>query len=473
MTVFNLDALKRDEQFWQRIQRNTIQQDADRIYADWTASGRLYRPIEQRVTEIAGSLMANTHTEDSFTGREMTRWVHEANNIIKRHVNANTGDVLIHAGNGMTGALAKFIRMLGLWTHENYRSVVLQSLSQRPLVYITHREHHSNQTMWLESLAEVRIIPALAGDEIDLKWLAEDLEKEQDRTVKFASVTAASNVTGIVSPYREIAKIMHDHQGWCFVDFAASAPYVNIDMHPAENEWLDAIYFSPHKFLGGPGTQGILVFNSALYKNKVPEQPGGGTVVWTNPWGEHRFVADIEQRESGGTPGILQTIKTALAIQLKEEMGTERMLVRENELNRVMFSRLRAMPNIKILSPQHDRRLSIFSIVFKNLDYRRAVNILSDEFNIETRGGCACAGTYGHHLLGIDYCTSHSITEQLDDDHQENKPGWVRVSLHPSMTVEQVEKIADAIAAVSLLPSDHHVVQKQSGLNLWASLSRE
>jgi selenocysteine lyase/cysteine desulfurase len=471
MTLANPLIDSNDTEFWKRIQENIIQDEPDRIYADWTASGRLYRPIEERLTEVAGALMANTHTEDSFTGREMTRWLHEANQVIKKHVNADSKDVLINTGSGMTGALAKFIRILGLWSHETYRDTILKNMEHRPLVYITHREHHSNQTMWLESLAEVRIIPGKEGDEIDLEWLREDILKEVDRPVKFASITAASNVTGIVTPFREIARIMHSHNGWCFADFAASAPYVDIDMHPAHGEWLDAVYFSPHKFLGGPGSEGVLIFNGDLYKNQIPEQPGGGTVVWTNPWGEHQFVADIEQRESGGTPGILQTIKTALAIQLKEEMGTQRMLEREETLNALLFSKLKKMPNIQVLSENHEHRLSIFSIVFKNMDYRKAVQVLSNDFKVEARGGCACAGTYGHHLLDIDYCMSHSITDHLDDDNQETKPGWVRVSLHPSMSIEQVEQLADAIASVSNLGPEHTVSYTENTRNLWAPLS--
>jgi selenocysteine lyase/cysteine desulfurase len=371
----------------------------------------------------------------------------------------------------MTGALAKFIRILGLWVHEKHRDAVLSSMSERPLVYITHREHHSNQTMWLESLAEVRIIPGLPGDEIDLDWLQQDLATQANRQFKFASVTAASNVTGIVSPYQQIARIMHAQGGYCFVDFAASAPYVDINMHESDEDWLDAVYFSPHKFLGGPGSEGALIFNSDLYHNKIPEQPGGGTVVWTNPWGEHKFISDIEQRESGGTPGILQTIKTALAIQLKEEMGCERILTKEAELNAVMFDRLKAMPKVRILSAPHEKRLSIFSIVFENQDYRDAVQILSREYKVETRGGCACAGTYGHHLLDIDYCTSHSITDELDDEHQEGKPGWVRVSLHPSMTAEDVHAIADAIEAVSMREGLQSIPEATYRDDLWKPLS--
>jgi selenocysteine lyase/cysteine desulfurase len=450
-SIRSQEQTRANNDFWEHIASQVVvdPEYKNRIYADWTASGRLFRPIEDRISNMVGGLMANTHTEDSYTGRLMTTWLHEAEQIIKKHVNASSDDVLLNVGSGMTGALAKFIRMMGWWCHEAHRPAVVESMSEKPLVYITHREHHSNHTMWIESLVELRIIPALAGDEIDLDWLQRDLLKEENRKVKMASITAASNVTGIETPYRQIAKLMHEHSAYCFVDFAASAPYVDIDMHPQEDEWLDAIFFSPHKFLGGPGSSGVLVFNKSLYQNKVPEQPGGGTVLWTNPWGEHRFITDIEQRESGGTPGILQTIKTAMAIQLKEEMGTKNIYDREQHLNRILFGRLEKIDGVRILSDNHKHRLSIFSIVFENVDYKSAVQRLSNDFHVETRGGCACAGTYGHHLLDIDYCTSKSITDQLDDEFQNLKPGWVRVSLHPCMSEDEINAIADAIEKVA------------------------
>lgn len=460
-----------DDAFWNRIRENVVSSGDDRLYADWTASGRLYQPIEERLSTLAGSMMANTHTEDSMTGAQMTRWVQEARARIKHHVNAGEGDVLLMAGSGMTGALAKFLRILGLWVHESHRETVLSGMTARPLVYITHREHHSNQTMWLESLADVRIIPALPGDEIDLAWLEADLRQESARPFKCASVTAASNVTGILTPVRAIARRMHEAGGYCFVDYAAAAPYTDMNMHESEQDWLDAIYFSPHKFLGGPGSEGVLVFNSALYHNRVPEQPGGGTVVWTNPWGEHRFVDDIEARESGGTPGILQTLKAALAIQLKEEMGTRRMHERERRLNDRFFERLETIPQVTVLSDRHQHRLSIFSLMVDGLDYRQVVQRLSQRYRIETRGGCACAGTYGHYLLGIDYCTSHSITDHLDDDHQAGKPGWVRISFHPSMTVADVDRIADALADLATSHMNPASAITPPEKSLWARLT--
>lgn len=464
-----------DNAFWAALRAGIINpEQGPFLYADWTASGRLFRPIENRLSEDIGAYMANTHTEDSLSGRLMTQWLHQAEARIKAHVNAGPRDVLISTGSGMTGALGKLIRMMGWWAHELHKPAVQQAHraagEQRPLVYITHREHHSNHTMWLESLAEVRMIPALAGDDIDLRWLAQDLAREDGARVKLASVTAASNVTGVRTPYRKIAGLMHDHGGLCFVDFAASAPYDAIDMHPNERESLDAIFFSPHKFLGGPGSQGVLIFSDKLYRNRVPEQPGGGTVVWTNPWGEHRFINDIAQRENGGTPGILQTLKTALAIQLKEAMGVDRIHRSEAALNAHFFMRLKSIPGVRILAPQHRDRLSIFSIVFDRVHYKTAVQLLSDHFGVQARGGCACAGTYGHILLGIDRCTSKSITDQLDKNGEADKPGWVRISFHPSMTVADIDAIADAVAAVAQLEKTQLRPGSAQGADIWGAL---
>lgn len=464
-----------DEDLWTRVRAGIVNPASDSfLYADWTASGRLYRPIEMRLSEHIGAFMANTHTEDSLSGRMMTHWLQQAEARIKDHVNAAPTDVLLSTGSGMTGALGKLIRMMGWWAHEQHKPSVLAALGReggaRPLVYITHREHHSNHTMWLESLAEVRMIPTVGFDEIDLAWLAADLAGESSQRVKMASVTAASNVTGVRTPYREIAGLMHDHGGLCFVDFAASAPYDAIDMHPNERESLDAIFFSPHKFLGGPGSQGVLIFSSKLYRNQVPEQPGGGTVVWTNPWGEHRFINDIAQRENGGTPGILQTLKTALAIQLKESMGVERIHRSEAALNARFFERLDAMSDVQILASQHRQRLSIFSIVFDKVHYQTAVRLLSDRFGVQARGGCACAGTYGHILLGIDRCASRAITNQLDEDAGADKPGWVRISFHPAMTLQDVDTIADAVAAVATMSGQDLSADQPAGPNIWAPL---
>jgi selenocysteine lyase/cysteine desulfurase len=242
---------------------------------------------------------------------------------------------------------------------------------------------------------------------------------------------------------------MHEFGGYCFVDFSASAPYVAIDMHPAkDSQRLDAIFFSPHKFLGGPGSSGVVVFNRALYQNLIPDQPGGGTVVWTNPWGEHHFYDDIEVREDGGTPGFLQAIKGALAILLKEEMGISKMGEREHQLKERLLERLLKIPALQVLEPQQRQRLGFVSFYVRGLHHNLIVRLLNDKFGIQTRGGCSCAGTYGHILLHINQAQSKKITNQIDQGDLSQKPGWVRISLHPTMTDAEVEYIAEAVEEI-------------------------
>ncbi len=321
------------------------------IYADWIASGRLYFPIESKLVKEIGPYVANTHTETSITGSVMTHAYQEAREIIKNHVNAANDDILITVGTGMTGAINKFQRILGIKLNENLKEYTQVPQEKRPIVFITHMEHHSNQTSWLETIAQVKIIPANKHGLPCLEQFQHLLEEFNHVPIKIAAITACSNVTGISTPYREIAKIMHRYNGLCFVDFACSAPYVEIDMHPEEKEeYLDAITFSPHKFLGGPGTSGVLIFNKKLYKNLVPDTVGGGTVTYTNPWGDHDYVNDIEIREDGGTPGFLQVIKTALSIKLKEQMGVQNILNREHELINIVFDRLSKIKNLNILA---------------------------------------------------------------------------------------------------------------------------
>jgi len=351
------------------------------IYADWTASGRLYRPIEEKLLNDIGPFVANTHTETSITGSVMTHAYHDARAIIKKHVNASKDDVLITVGTGMTGAINKFQRILGIKLNENLKDSTEVPEEKRPIIFVSHMEHHSNQTSWLETIARVKVIPSNANGLPCLEGLKKLLVEYSHVPVKIAAITGCSNVTGIRTPYYDVAKIMHQNNGLCFVDFACSAPYVDIDMHPEDEEqYLDAITFSPHKFLGGPGTSGVLVFNKKLYKNLVPDNPGGGTVNYTNPWGDHDYIDDIETREDGGTPGFLQTIKIAFSIQLKEKMGVQNILDREHELNAIIFDKLSSIENLKILAPEHTDRLGVFSFYIEKAHYNLIVKLLNDRF---------------------------------------------------------------------------------------------
>lgn len=440
------------EGYFERFRENIVGIDFEHngnkvLYADWTASGRLYKPLEDFMTNKIGPLIANTHTEASLIGCAMTNLYHEAQQTIKKHVNASEDDVLICAGAGMTTVVNKFQRILGLKLAEKWKGQVQINEKDKPVVFITHMEHHSNQTTWEECEVTVVRVPENSQGLPNIEALDELLIKYAQRPFKFGAFTACSNVTGIKTDYKSLAKMMHQHGGYCFIDFAASAPYVDINMHPEDPlEALDAVMFSPHKFLGGPGSSGVLVFNKALYTNKVPDHPGGGTVTWTNPWGKHHFYDDIETREDGGTPGFLQTIRTALAIRLKQQMGTDKIHQRELELVEILYEELEKVPTLEILHKEHKNRLCVISFYVPDIHFNLIVRILSDRFGIQTRGGCSCAGTYGHILLGVDEATSQAITCQIDEGDLSRKPGWVRVSMHPTSTNEEAAFIGKSIA---------------------------
>ncbi|HLP61028.1 MAG TPA: aminotransferase class V-fold PLP-dependent enzyme, partial [Candidatus Deferrimicrobium sp.] len=450
--------MKNLEKYFASFRKNIIGIDASYespygkqplLYADWIAGGRLYGPIEDKIKNRFGPFVANTHTETSETGTRMTYSYHHAQRLIKRHVNAGPNDVIIAAGTGMTGVINKFQRILGLKTCSDLveRQCILEQ--NRPVVFISHMEHHSNHTSWFETNAEIVQLKPGNNLLINPGELREQLKIYRDRPFKIGSFTACSNVTGIITPFRELSRIMHEYGGLCFVDFAASAPYVPIDMHPEDPmEKLDAIFFSPHKFLGGPGSAGILIFDAAMYHRKVPDAPGGGTVDWTTPWGEYKYIDDIEVREDGGTPGFLQTIRAALSIELKEQMGVENIGKREEQLVKMAFERLEKIPRLNILAGEIKDRLGCISFYVHDIHYNLFVKLLSDRFGIQVRGGCACAGTYGHFLLNVTREQSKAITDQIDRGDLSRKPGWVRLSLHPTMTDGELVYIMDAIEQI-------------------------
>lgn len=418
------------------------------VYADWTASGRNYKPIEDVIAQNFMPYVANTHTETSSTGMAMTHAYHKARIIIKDHINASDNDVLISANSGMTGVVNKFQRILGLRVHEKYKDLIQFKEDEKPIVFVSHMEHHSNQTSWLETIADVRVIPPDENGLVCVNEFKKLLNEYQNRKTKIAAITSCSNVTGILSDYYSIAEEIHKSGGYCFVDFACSAPYIDIDMHPKGRPlaYMDAVYFSPHKFLGGPGSSGILAFNSKLYTNKIPDNPGGGTVVWTNPWGIHDYIEDIETREDGGTPAFLQTIKTALCIKLKEEMNPEKMVAREHEQLALIWEGFDKLPNLHILANEHrNNRLGVISFYIDGLHYNLGVKMLNDRFGIQTRGGCSCAGTYGHYLLGLDEEVSSEIEQQILGGDCSLRPGWIRLSIHPTTTTEEINYLVYAI----------------------------
>jgi selenocysteine lyase/cysteine desulfurase len=448
------------EQYFSEFRENTIGVNhsfesiygtQNLLYADWIASGRLYFPIEDVMLRKIGPMIANTHSFSSQTGKASTYAYQYARKLIKDHVNASDADCLVATGTGMTAALNKLQRIMGLRSEDNIYNVKLNFDDERPVVFITHMEHHSNQVPWYETIADVVVLPCGENNLVDPNILSEELKKYKDRRLKIGSFTACSNVTGIITPYHELAKIMHQNGGYCFVDFAASAPYVKIDMHPKDpEEQLDAIFFSPHKFLGGPGTCGILIFNEKLYQSNFPDNPGGGNVKCTNPWGEYHYSDAIEVKEDGGTPGFLQVMRTALCLELKDKMGVEKMKERETELLQLCFSELQKINGLTILGDLETERIGCVSFTIENIHYNLLVRLLNDRFGIQVRGGWSCASTYAHFLLGIDEEKSNEITNGILQKNLTEKPGWVRVSLHPTMKNEELLFITNSVKEIVL-----------------------
>lgn len=434
------------------------------IYADWIASGRLYRPIEEKITEIIGPYVGNTHTSATETGIMMTNAYRTARQVIKNHVGANEDDVIITAGSGMTAVVNKLQRILGL--RNNYMLINDKQANvkeNQPIVFITHMEHHSNHISWIETKAKVIVLKPDKENKVNKDELVKQLEKYKNHSLKIGSFIAGSNVTGVTPPYYEMAEIMHRYGGIVMIDMAGSAPYVDINMHP-ENpmQYLDAIFFSPHKFLGGPGSSGVLVFNKKLYKSKVPDCPGGGTVEWNDPWGGHKYYDDIELREDGGTPGFLQAIRTAYAINVKEQMNTKLIAQREKELVKRAFKGLTKIKGIHILADNITDRLGVMSFWFEHIHFNLIVKLMNDRYGIQVRGGCACAGTYGHFLLNVSPKESHHIVERITSGDLSIKPGFVRISLHPTMMNKELDFI---ISALNDIVKNHEEWEKDYNYN--------
>ncbi len=414
------------------------------LYADWTASGRLYGPIEEKLSRVLGPYVANTHTDTSFTGRVMTEAYHWARQIVKDHVKAGDDYALIQTGYGMTAAVNKLQRILGLRVPPPYRERIRREMDKIPLVFVSRMEHHSNHITWLETVADVELIPF---NEEGLPDLAayEDLLRRHEGRPFYLALTACSNVTGLSPDLKAFIALTHRYGGRAFIDYACSAPYTDMNLRESG---ADAIMFSPHKFLGGPGSGGILIMKKDLYQLPVPDMPGGGTVVWTDPWDGAEYFRDIEAREDGGTPGFMQMIRTALAIELKEEMDTEKIFRREEEILDRLIPALERIPGVQVLEGRHRHRFGVVSILTPGLPYTLTTRLLNDMFGIQTRGGCSCAGTYGHYLLGIDRDESKQIKRQVLQGDYTHKPGWTRISIHPTTTDHEVERIIEAVETV-------------------------
>ncbi|QVK19329.1 aminotransferase class V-fold PLP-dependent enzyme [Mycoplasmatota bacterium] len=443
-------------------------------YADYTASGRTLTFIENYLIKLQ-EVYANTHTTDSFTGKTMTGILHKAEKNIKKYLGANENNYIIPTGTGATGAIVKLSEILGLYLtpglkmnidymrkriihKERYNQEIIKDIFKhmsetKPIIFVSSFEHHSNYLIWKESFAEVIEISLTSSGKFDYLDLENKCDLYKDR-IKIGSFSAASNITGMKNDVYLLAKIMHKHHGLAFFDFAASGPYVEINMNKDENCYFDAIFLSPHKFVGGPGSAGILVINKNLYSILYPPTvAGGGTVSFVSPYC-YEFTKDVEARENAGTPGILQVIKAALALEFKQKIGIKKIVQIEENMIKKAINELKNEPNIEILgSLDPEKRVSILSFIInqndKYLHYKLIAKLLNDLFGIQSRAGCACAGPYAHRLLGIDEAESTLIKEIVDEGMESLKPGFVRVNFHYLMSDEEVEFVINAIKFIA------------------------
>ena len=447
------------------------------VYCDYTASGRCLLFVENFLQTVQRRY-ANTHTEDDITGRSMTTLLHEAESVIKRAVNAGPDGRIIATGNGASGAIDKFQQIVGVAWPPATRQLVDKAIEaalaaddaaglrqyleqHKPVVFVGPYEHHSNEISWRQGLATVVEVQLTADGGIDLKHLEALLKApEYQGRLRVGSFAAASNVTGMLTPVHEIARLLHAHGALACFDYAASAPYVEIDMNPPATPQggdpsLDAVFLSPHKFIGGPGSSGVLVFNRRVYDESLPPTvAAGGTVDYVSP-DDQDYVRDIEEREKAGTPGVLQTIKAALAFMVKKDIGVARIESRESELLRRALARWSEQPGIEILgNPDPDRRIGIVSFNLKGpngryLHPKFVTALLNDLFGIQSRAGCSCAGPYGHRLLGIGRELSNRYRDWILRGYSGIKPGWCRIGFHFSMDDVEADYVIDAVMFVA------------------------
>jgi len=435
-------------------------------YADYTASGRALSFVEDFIRDEVLPRYANTHTEASATGRQTTRLREDARRVIRDAIGGDDDTAVLFCGSGSTAAVDKLIGVLNLRIpadlDQRYGLGAVIPPHERPVVLVGPFEHHSNELPWRESIADVVDVPEDADGHIDLRALEAELIRYASRPLRIGAFSAASNVTGILTDTDAVTRLLHAHGALAFWDFAAAGPYVDVRMNPpgeAGDPALrkDAVVLSPHKFIGGPGSPGVLAIRRDLVRNSVPVVPGGGTVQYVSP-DEHVYIDDVEHREEGGTPAIVEAIRAGLVFQLKQAVGVELIRAREEAVLRRAIERWRANPSIEILGNLQAQRLAIVSFTVRRmqaavpgarLHHNFVVALLDDLFGIQTRGGCSCAGPYGHRLLGIGPDRSHAFERQILRGHEGIKPGWVRINLNYFVPDAVVDYIVDAVDMVA------------------------
>ncbi len=414
------------------------------IYADYVASGRSISFIEDAIRKHVLPFYGNTHTETSFTGRRSTQLRELARETVRKSVGADANHAVIFAGSGATGAADKLVRAL-----------TLQGLDNRSVVFVGPYEHHSNDLIWRESRAQIVRIPLNDAGSICLITLEGALKQHADAPLKIAAFSAASNVTGVRTDLRAIARLVHAQGGWCVADFAAAAPYIPVRLSASQNgteDRIDAAFLSPHKFPGGPGASGILIADRRMLDSLRPTITGGGTVSYVTAL-RHNYVSDPERREEAGTPSIVENIRAGMVLQLKADMDENEVEHREQAMTNRLETALRAIPGVEILGPQNVQRIGVFSfnirVAGKLLHHNYVVALLNDLFGIQARGGCSCAGPYGHALLGIDEETAECHERAVELGHSAFRPGWARLGVNWFFDDTDTDRIAAALTLIA------------------------
>ncbi|MCA0900985.1 aminotransferase class V-fold PLP-dependent enzyme [Microbulbifer agarilyticus] len=455
-TVEHLLKRIRDNVIGERMPMRTPFGERPLVYADYTASGRALQFVEDTIRDKVLPWYANTHTETSATGRQTMAFREQARSAIRTSVNASDEHAIIFCGAGATAAVNRIVDCLGLRKDHYVRiggTSGTISDSARPVVFIGPYEHHSNDLPWRESVAEVVTIPLDAMGGVDLDALQSALEQYAERPLKIGSFSAASNVTGIRTDTTAVTRLLHQHNALSFWDYAAAAPYVDIDVQGQDGlSCKDALFISPHKFVGGPGTPGILIVRRTLLPENQPAVTGGGTVSWVSP-GRHTYLPAGERREEAGTPAIVESVRAGMIFALKDQVGADTIEAREAHWLERAFSRWADNPNIEILGGTDAERVSIVSLHLlqdgKPLHYGFVVALLNDLFGIQVRGGCSCAGPYGHHLLHLTDEQSTAIEKLVSEGESILKPGWVRLNFNYFLDEETVDYLIEAIELIA------------------------
>jgi selenocysteine lyase/cysteine desulfurase len=414
------------------------------FYADYVASGRSIGFIEDAIRAHVLPFYGNTHTETSFTGRRSTQLRELARETVRKAVGADPDHAVIFVGSGATGAADKLMRALSM-----------QGLNSDAVIFVGPYEHHSNDLTWRESGGQIVRIPLDDRGSICLSTLERGLQDHADAPLKIGAFSAASNVTGVRSDLRAIARLMHAQGGWCVADFAAAAPYIRVCLRASAvgaDDRIDAAFLSPHKFPGGPGASGVLIADRRMLDSPRPTMTGGGTVSYVTARG-HSYVTDSERREEAGTPSIVENIRAGMVLQLKSDMGEVQVERREQAMTARLEAALRAIAGIELLGPRNVPRIGVFSfnirVAGKLLHHNYVVALLNDLFGIQARGGCSCAGPYGHALLGIDDVTSECHERAVEQGHSAFRPGWARLGVNWFFSDADTDRIAGALAFIA------------------------